>query len=57
MDNLNIPTMLSIKQTAERTHLSETYLRKLVWENKICFVRSGRKYLINLEKLIEYLNQ
>lgn len=56
MDNYIVPTMLTIKETAKRTHLSETYVRRLVWDNKICFVRSGRKYLINLEKLCEYLN-
>ena len=56
MENVNIPTMLTIKQTAEKTHLSETYLRRLSWKNEICFVRSGKKYLINLEKLCDYLN-
>ncbi len=51
-----IPTMLTIKETAKRTQLSETYVRNLVLNKKICFVRSGRKYLVNLEKLIEFLN-
>lgn len=57
MENtIAIPTMLTIKETAKRTQLSETYVRNLVLNKKICFVRSGRKYLVNLEKLIEYLN-
>lgn len=57
MDNITVPTMLSIKETAERTNLSETYIRKLVWDKKIVFVKTGKKYLVNLERLVDYLNQ
>ena len=57
MDNISVPTMLSIKETAERTNLSETYIRKLVWDKKIVFVKTGKKYLVNLEYLVDYLNQ
>lgn len=59
MENITVtvPTMLSINETAKRTGLSSLYLRKLCWENKISFVRTGKKYLINLERLVEYLNQ
>lgn len=57
MDNISVPTMLSIKETAERTNLSETYIRKLVWDKKIVFVKTGKKYLVNLERLVDYLNQ
>ena len=57
MDKLNIPTMLTIKETAEKTHLAEAYIRRLVWNNQICYVRSGKKYLVNLEKLIDFLNK
>lgn len=58
MDNMTnkIPTMLSIRETAERTGLSKTYIRKLCWDRKISFVKTGTKYLINLERFIEYLN-
>ena len=57
IDSVHIPTMLSIRETAQRTHLSETYIRKLVWENKISYVMTGKKYLVNLERLVDYLNQ
>ena len=57
MDSISVPTMLSIKETAERTNLSETYIRKLVLNNKIVFVKTGKKYLVNLERLVDYLNQ
>ena len=57
MDNLTIPTMLSIKETAKRVNLSETFIRRLVWDKKIKYVRTGKKYLVNLENLVSYLNQ
>lgn len=51
------PTMLTIKDTSARTGLSEHFLRRLCWSGQITTVKSGRKYLINLEKLIEFLNK
>lgn len=55
-EDFKVPTMLSIKQTAKTTGVAECYIRQLVAENEICFVKAGRKYLINLEKFVEYLN-
>lgn len=52
----DIPTMLSINEIAKKTGLSRTFIRKLVWENKITYIKSGKKYLINLERFIDYLN-
>ena len=51
-----IPTMLTIKETAERTNLPEFYIRNLVWENKIPYLKAGKKYLVNLNRFIDYLN-
>ena len=48
--------MLSIKETAKKTGVAEFYIRQLVAKNEICFVKAGKKYLINLEKFVEYLN-
>ena len=53
---IKVPTMLTIKETAKVTGIAEYNIRQLVAGNKICFVKAGRKYLINLEKFIEYLN-
>ncbi len=55
MNNI-IPQMRTIKQTAFVTGLSYNYIRNLCLQNKIVFVRAGNKYIINLDKLIEYLN-
>lgn len=51
-----IPTMLTIKETAQKLGLSDYYLRGLVRSNKIVYVKVGAKYLINLEKLVDFLN-
>lgn len=48
--------MLTIKQTAEKTNLPYELIRKLCLQNKIIFIKSGSKYLINFEKFIDYLN-
>ena len=56
MEEIKVPKMLSIRETAKTTGLPEYYVRQLVANNEICFVKAGRKYLINIEKLIEYLN-
>ena len=53
---IKVPTMLSIKETAKVTGIAEYNIRQLVAGNKICFVKAGKKYLVNLEKFVEYLN-
>ena len=56
MDNIKIPTMLTINETAKVTNLPVNFIRQLVWDNKIVYTKAGNKYLVNLEKFIEYLN-
>ncbi len=51
-----IPRMMTIKETAEITHLPQHFIRQLVLQKKIVFIRAGTRYLINLERLIDYLN-
>lgn len=51
-----IPTMLTIKETAEKTGVAIHFIRSLAIRNEIVHVRCGKKYLINFEKFIEYLN-
>ncbi|MDY4115124.1 excisionase family DNA-binding protein [Blautia sp. HCP3S3_D9] len=53
---MTIPTMVSIKEASSRTGLSYDYIRKLCLQKKIVFVKAGSKYLINLEKLVIFLN-
>ncbi len=50
------PRMLTIKQTAAETNLPYEFIRKLCLQNKIVYIKTGNKYLINFEKFIDYLN-
>lgn len=52
-----LPRMCTIKETAEITGLHEYHIRQLVKQNRIVYITSGRKTLVNLDKFIEYLNQ
>ena len=51
-----IPRMGTINQAADLSGLSKHFVRKLCTENKIVYIRSGSKYLINLDRFIDFLN-
>lgn len=51
-----LPRMKTIKEMAGLTGLSYTMLRNLCLENKIVHVRAGKKYLINYDRFVDYLN-
>lgn len=52
-----MPTMVTIRVAAEQTGLTYSCLRRWILEGKFPFyVRAGSKYLVNLEKLAEFLN-
>lgn len=55
--NTVMPRMRTIKQTAKETGLAYNYIRNLCLQNKIVYVRAGNKYLVNVDKLIEFLNK
>ncbi len=50
------PIMLTLNEAAQETGLSYDYLRKMCMNDELVHIRSGRKYLVNRLKLIEYLN-
>jgi len=54
--NVSVPRMETISNTAKLTGLAEHHVRQLVLTGKIVAVKAGKKYLININKLIEYLN-
>ena len=51
-----IPTMKSIRECSEIVGLAKYHVRRLVLQGKVKYVRSGSKYLVNVDSLIEYLN-
>ena len=59
--NRRIPKMVSLKEAAKETGLSERFLRNAFVAGQLVGIRSGGnskngKILLNLDKLIEYLN-
>lgn len=56
MNTLNPPTMKTINEAAEITGLAKYFIRQLALKNQIKNVRAGKKILVNIEKLVEYLN-
>ena len=53
---MTMPTMWTLNQAKEATGLSYEFLRKLCLQKKIVCIKTGNKYLINAEKLRDYLN-
>lgn len=52
-----MPTMVTIRAAAEQTGLTYSCLRRWILEGKfIYYVRVGSKYLVNMEKLSDFLN-
>ena len=54
--NQQLPRMRTIRAAAAESGLAEYFVRQLVKAGKIKFVCAGRKYLINFDSLIAYLN-
>lgn len=52
----NVPIMWTIKQASQNTGLSYDFIRKLCLQDKIVHVKAGRKYFVNSEKLVEFLD-
>ena len=52
-----MPQIVPISKAAEFTGLTYSCLRRWILEGKFpYFVRAGSKYLVNLDKLAEWLN-
>ena len=52
-----IPRMETINRAAELTGLSYSVIYNLCKENRIVYIKTGRKYLINMENLTVFLNR
>lgn len=48
--------MVTLKEASRRTGISYDRLRKMCINRQIVYIRAGCKFLINWEKLVEYLN-
>ena len=53
---MEIPTMKTIKEVMQETGLSYRHIVHLCHDDKIIYIKAGKKFLINYEKFIDYLN-
>jgi len=53
---MTIPRMRTIQQTANESGFTYRNIMNLCKQNKIVYVKTGTKYLVNLDKFIGYLN-
>lgn len=51
-----MPRMITIKQASIETGLAYERIRQLCLTKQIVFIKAGNKYLINAEKLADFLN-
>ena len=56
MTDEKVPTMLTIRETAERVGLSYGIVRRMALRGEIVTVKSGRKTFVNFDRFIDYLN-
>lgn len=54
--NQNTKMMVGLREAAEYTGLTYNCIRRLCLKNEIVHIRSGKKFYVNLPKLLEYLN-
>ncbi len=57
MNKQTRPTMLTIRETARTGILPEYALRTLVKQGKIPGIQVGTKFLVNYDRLCDWLNQ
>ena len=57
VDSVQLPKMKTLREMSELTGLSYAMLRNLCIQNKIVYIRTGKKYLINYDRFIDFLNQ
>lgn len=51
-----IPKMLSVRECARLTGVSYAQLLQICKDGKVAFIRTGKKYLVNVKSLSDYLN-
>lgn len=56
MSSKPVPHMATIKATAKLFGLPEHFIRQLVLSGKVVAVKAGCKYLVNTDRLTEFLN-
>jgi len=53
---MQTPKMLTIAQAAKEFNLPKNFVRQAVLDGRIVHVKAGKKHLINVQKMQEWLN-
>lgn len=53
----SLPELISISEAVSRTNLSYEYLRYLCYSKKINHIRCGRKYMIDVDSLAQFIRR
>ena len=53
---MDMPTMKTVKEIMQETGLAYRHIIHLCQTDKVVYIKAGKKFLINYEKFIEYLN-
>ena len=53
---MKVPTMLTIKETSEKSGLPYSSIRKMCLNDEITYIKIGRKFLVNWERFLQFLN-
>ena len=56
MSERKVPRMVPIVVASRESGVTYEAIRKLCLQKKIAFIKSGTKYLINMDKFIDFLN-
>ena len=52
-----IPEMLTVKEVSERTGMSYGTIRRFCLKHKIVYIKTGWRYLINWQSVLDYFNR
>ena len=55
-DGVFVPAMWTLREAAQRTGLSYDWLRKACLRGELVHIKCGTKFLLNAERLADYLN-
>ena len=53
---MQVPKMLTIEETAKTFNLPKNFIRQAVLDGRIVHVKAGKKFLINAQKVEDWLN-
>lgn len=54
--DVRIPRMVPLQTLADESGISYKALWQMCKQNKIVHIKSGNKFLVNMDKFVEYLN-